>query len=781
MSIDHIQFVEYISALAEQGETALVVRQKLSLKDGERQYHADGAPKATFPSFIPATATIKPEQAWYVNTGSFILDRFENGRPAAKAENVEYVLFMMLDDIGTKSKTPLVKPTWIMETSPGSFQWGYVFEEQPSKAEFTAAIKAIADAGYTDPGATNAVRNCRIPGSVNLKKGRNNFPARLVEWHPNTGITLKGFLEAHGIEPAAPDTAQLRSIKLRDTGKDSVVDWMNDHNMVLSGVNAEGWMGIVCPNEASHSDGNPEARYKPLDRSFCCYHGHCQMLGSKEFLQWVHDNGGPQVTQGLREELLAEIHNKTLEKLEPNDIYPNEAKARQLEVEHKQISRLQKADWYKNFAYILSDDTYFELANRRELSRSNFNALFRHVSCISVHTGRKVEASVCFDENREQMGAQVLTGVTYAPGDGLLLARDGEVFGNRWINGRPQLDLSVPVDNKDIQRWLDHCEWLIPDPDELNHCLDVMAYKVQNPAKKINHAILHGSDEGSGKDTMWAPFIWALSGPNHRNRSIVDNKGLQSAWGYDIEVELMVINELQESEASQRRALANQLKPIIAAPPETLTINRKGLHPYQMVNRVLVLAFTNFAIPISLPSQDRRWFCVWSSVGRMPKAESDAMHGWYQSGGFEAIATWMHQRDVSAFAPHQAPAETDYKRSMIENSMSATESALVALIRARKGEFARGVVGSPFQAYGDLLKGQLPDTAKFHANALLHALKEAGWKDLGRVSSTDYNTKKNIWAAPEVARKNSKSDLRRMVENEGGKDDNVVDFTAKLR
>jgi hypothetical protein len=60
-------------------------------------------------------------------------------------------------------------------------------------------------------------------------------------------------------------------------------------------------------------------------------------------------------------------------------------------------------------------------------------------------------------------------------------------------------------------------------------------------------------------------------------------------------------------------------------------------------------------------------------------------------------------------------------------------------------------------------------------------LKEAGWKDLGRVSSTDYSTKKNIWAAPEVARKNSKSDLRRMVENEGGNDDNVVDFTAKLR
>ena len=781
MSINHVQFIEYITALAEEGETALLVRQKLTLKDGERQYHADGAPKATFPSFMPDSAKIKPGQAWYVNTGSFILDRFEDGKPAAKAENVEYVLFMMLDDIGTKSKMPLVKPTWIMETSPGSYQWGYVFEEQPTKAEFTAAIKAIAAAGYTDPGATNAVRNCRIPGSVNLKRGRDNFEAQIIEWNPNNGITLQAFLDAHGIEAAAPDTAQLRSIRLRDTGKDSVVEWMNDHNMILTNVNAEGWMGVVCPNEAQHSDGNPEARYKPLDRSFCCYHGHCQMLGSKEFLEWVHQNGGPQVTQGLREELLAEIHNKTLEKLEPNDAYPNEAKARQLEVEHKQISRLQKADWYKNFAYILSDDSYFEFAHRREISRGNFNALFRHVPCISVHTGRKVEASVCFDENREQMGAQVLSGVTYAPGDGLLLAREGEVFGNRWINGRPQLDLSVPVRDGDVRRWLDHCEWLIPDDDERNHCLDVMAFKLQNPTIKINHAVLHGSDEGSGKDTMWEPFIWALSGPTFRNRTIVDTKGLQSSWGYDLEAELMIINELQESEAAQRRALANQLKPIIAAPPLTLTINRKGLHPYQMINRVLVLAFTNYTTPISLPSQDRRWFCVWSTAGKMSKPDADAMHGWYKKGGYEAIATWLYQRDVSAFAPHAAPMETDFKRSMIENSMSVTESALVTLIRLRKGEFAKGVVASPFQAYGDLLKSQLPDSAKFHPNALLHALKEAGWKDLGRVSCAEYSTKKHLWAAPDMARRNSKSRLRRMVENDGEGGDNVLDFSAKLR
>ena len=180
-----MQFVEYLVSLAPEGETSLVVRQKPQLKDGELQFHADGAIKCTWPAFLPDINRIKPDQAWYGNTASFIIDRFKDGKPSASAANCEYCLVLVLDDVGTKSKEPPLAPTWIMETSEGSFQWGYAFaEDQPTKGEFSAAIKAIADAGYTDPGAINPVRNFRLPGSVNLKPGRDNFPARLVEFHP---------------------------------------------------------------------------------------------------------------------------------------------------------------------------------------------------------------------------------------------------------------------------------------------------------------------------------------------------------------------------------------------------------------------------------------------------------------------------------------------------------------------------------------------------------------------------------------------------------------------
>ena len=752
-------FVDFIRGLAPQGETVLVVRQKAVMRGGLQVEHADGTLKYTWPAYLP-DHHMKAGEAWYANTGSFILDRFTDGRVSASSANCEYVLCMMLDDIGTKSKQPPLEPTWIMETSPGSFQWGYAFSEQPTKGEYTAAIYAIGQAGYTDPGATNAVRNFRLPGSVNLKPGRDNFATHLVEFHPEREFTLNEICAALGVVPAEADTAQQKKLHLRDTGGDSVLAWMNDNSMVLSNTNAEGWLGIVCPNSAQHTDGQIEARYKPLDRSFCCYHGHCEHLDSRAFLQWVCDNGGPRVTPGLRDELLAERMAQTVAKLTPTPAYPDEAARVIAEVERKEVGRVDKASWYDRFAYIPKDEVYYDMVERREYGRTSFNALFRHVECKSIHNGRRVEASICYDENRQAKGARVLAGLVYAAGDGTLVTRDGDVFGNRWRDARPDVSSAR---GGDVTPWLDHCKALVPTEAELNHVFDMMAFKVQNPRVKINHAALHGGDEGCGKDTMWAPFIWAVCGPDYRNRGLVDNESLSSSWGYHFESEILILNELKEPEAKERRALANKLKPVIAAPPETIQINRKMLHPYDMVNRMFVLAFTNDPVPISLPSQDRRWFCLWSHAPRMAPDAADALWRWYKAGGFEAIARWLLARDVSAFNPAAAPPLTEFKANLVENGMSIAESYLVDMIRQGIGEFKAGVIAGPYYAICDRLTAQAPQGTKLHHATLLHALKEAGWVDCGRIASVEYGTKKHIFARPDLS-KAKKSDLRRMVE-----------------
>jgi hypothetical protein len=752
-----MNFIDYLISIAPSEETVLFVKQipKPDL------FHKDGAQQCAWPAYLPSKYDGKG--AWYCNTASFIIKRFKD-KPSASATNCELVAFLVLDDVGTKSKTPDLEPTWIMETSPGNFQYGYTFslEDQPTKGNFSAAIKSIASAGYTDGGAINAVRNFRLPNSVNHKPDRGGFLSRLVSFNPEREFTLPQICDALGVTPAEADTSTVKRIDLLDDGTDDVLTWLVGRGDVIEGANGEGWVGVTCINAGAHSDGNPMARYHPVNRSYMCFHESCQHLDSKTYLEWVQAEGGPKHTHGLREELLASVMNDTLAKLEPSDMFTNDAITAIAEVDRKELGRLEKKDWFNRFAYIQVDESYFDLVARREVSRATFNALFRHVECKSIHSGRKIEASICYDENRQAMGAHALVGITYAAGDTMLTALDGDMYGNRWRDARP--DVSGKAGN--VTRWLDHCKTLVPNEAELAHIFNVMAYKVQHPNVKINHAILHGGDQGAGKDTMYAPFIWAVCGPHLKNRGLVDNDGIASQFGYALESEILIINELKEPDAKERRSLANKLKPVIAAPPETLTINRKGLHPYDMVNRIFVLAFSNDPVPIQLESQDRRWFCVWSHAPRMCPEEARSMWDWFKGGGYEAIASWLLVRDVSAFNPGATPMMTEFKLNLVEQGMSTAESYLVDLMRLRVGEFASGVIASPFHALCDRLANSAPGNVKVPQAALLHALKEAGWNDNGRLKSTDFPSQKHIYTAPndEAINALSKSDLRRMVE-----------------
>jgi hypothetical protein len=763
-------FVKHLVSLAPEGETFLFVRQTpRRASDGTIELHADGAIKATWPAFLPRERKRAGGEAWYGNTASFIVERFPERRVSAAAANCEYVLVMVLDDIGTKSQTPPLAPTWRMETSEGNEQWGYVFSEQPTKGEFAAAIRAIAAAGFTDPGACNPVRNFRLPGSVNLKPDRDGFASRLVEFDPSREFTLSQICEALGVTPGEPDGDGPRPIRIEDDGKDDVFGWLAQQGMVYSAPNAEGWAGVLCPNHAQHSDGSPEGRYRPATRSYCCLHGHCLDWDSERFLNWVAEQGGPRQSTGLREELVSARMAQALADVAPTPELDARAAQVIAAVERREVGRLEKAEWFERFAYVLMDDSYFDLVERKQLTRRNFDALFRHVQCHSVHANangnaRRVEASTFFDENRQSAGARVLTGVTYAAGEGPLVSLDGAVQGNLWRNGRP--DLSGAASDDDVRLWLDHAARLIPDEVERNIVFDFMAHRVQFPSVKVNWGVLHGGNPGSGKDSLWAPLKYAIGGASHANIATVQNDQIASEWGYSYMSELVVLNELRMPEASDRRALENRLKPLLAAPPETLNVNRKHQAPVNILNRLACICFSNERVAITLPSDDRRWFVIWSDAAIMSTESAERLWNWYQrGGGFAAIGRWLRSRDVSAFRPGAAPIMTDAKLGLLQAGMSHSESAIVELARTKTGPFRAGVVCGPWQITCEALSGYMSNGVRPSVSTLLHALREAGWIDGGMVKSRTYPMKKHLIASPELYSVEDKSTLRKMWED----------------
>lgn len=738
-----MNFVEFIAQLAPEGETMLFVRQKMKQN-------------GTYSYFPKLPERYKPEGAWYGNTGSFIIDRFEDGKPAAKQEMIERVAVLMLDDVGTKSKVPTIEPTWKMETSPGNQQWGYVFrlDDQPSKHVFVPTVTAIAEAGYTDPGATNAVRNFRLPGSVNLKPGRNNFESRLVEFHPEREFSLQEICDALGVAVCEAQAAH-QSLPIEDDGGDDVMRWLSDNDMVLDRANSSGWAGVVCPNAAEHSNDSPEGRYYPLTRAYKCLHAHCADWDSARFLKWVAEQGGPAQEYGLRDELLAAKMADVLDTIQPTDAYPDDAAKIIAEIERKELGRLERDEWFARFAYLQEDDAYFDRVDRRHVSRATFNALYRHITCRSIRTNRVVEASVFFDEQRMDRNAASLLALTYAPGESVICTRDGFLYGNRWRDMRPT-PVAGPID-----MWEELLHALLPDPMEREHVLDVMAFKVQNPAVKINHAILMTGSQGQGKDTLWAPMLWAIGGDNDANIKQVKNEDISSQWGYALEVEMLVIQELRQTEAKDRRALENQLKTLIAAPPMYLMVNKKNQHPYEAVNRLFVLAFSNYRAAITLPSDDRRWFVTWSDS---PRIEGKPIWDWFARGGFSAVAAFLHARDVSKFDPGAPPPMTDAKILMGSASLSPAEAWLVDQINRRAGVFASGAIVGPWQGVCEALQPLAPHSIRLVAPALLHALREAGWIDHGRIHSRAYPTKQHVIASPEMSAL-PKSEIRAACES----------------
>ncbi|WP_170443404.1 hypothetical protein [Ruegeria arenilitoris] len=245
----------------------------------------------------------------------YALHLFEFNTPAAagdfrrKKERWTGTPLIGLDDVGevkdgVRIKEPPVKPTFIMETKPGSTQWVYALNRIERDPNLVATILESAKAsGLTDPGAVDRTRIFRLPGSVPPKK---THAARIVyadfSRRFNPDVLVKKAFQVPVVEKTVTRSVYGRKgVPVDVQGDDALLLWLGAQGRVLGAPLTDGWVPIVCPFVHEHSGQDETGTYyhppNTADglRSFKCFHGHCKNRRSRDYRTELVRQGAPEV------------------------------------------------------------------------------------------------------------------------------------------------------------------------------------------------------------------------------------------------------------------------------------------------------------------------------------------------------------------------------------------------------------------------------------------------------------------------------------------------------
>ncbi len=293
---------------------------------------------------------------------------------------------------------------------------------------------------------------------------------------------------------------------------------------------------------------------------------------------------------------------------------------------------------------------------------------------------KEIKPAAWLDQNQsvEQM--------TWAPGAPMLI-RDRLVSDGGWIEheGVTTFNLYRPPvigrgDPQDVAPWLDHLRKIYPD--EAEHIIKWLAFKVQNPGVKINHALVLGGSQGIGKDTLVEPVKHAV-GP--WNFSELAPREMLGRFNGFVKSVILRVNEARDLGDADRFEFYDHMKSLIAAPPDVLRCDEKHLREHAVFNVCGVILTTNHKTTgIYLPPDDRRHFVAWSHFEKEAFEESYWLRlwSWYENGGFENVAAYLATYDLAGFDPKAPPPKTPAFWEIVDSNRAPEEAELADVIDA---------------------------------------------------------------------------------------------------
>lgn len=220
--------------------------------------------------------------------------------------------------------------------------------------------------------------------------------------------------------------------------------------------------------------------------------------------------------------------------------------------------------------------------------------------------------------------------------------------------------------------WINHVKFLFPDPVEHEHFFDFAAHMIQKPHEKINHGIVIAGKQGIGKDTMLLPLRY---GVGEWNVAEIDPDAITRQYNPYVKSVMLMINEVRPLDGEHKSSnFYNQLKPLLAAPPEMLPMEMKYANVIYVRNLAHVILTTNDLLTMYIPPEDRRLFVMNSPIPD-PKVTPvfapeyfENMYEYLMNGGIDAVVNWLKNRNVNVLDAGAPPKMTSGKAAAIESA-----------------------------------------------------------------------------------------------------------------
>ncbi len=623
----------------------------------------------------------------YFTISTFYCDDKQQARRRKSLYRETYCL--VLDDVREKLSeevaAKLPKPSWILETSKDSFQWGYIFVQPVTEsAKIDNLNDGLIDSDLApsgkDPGQRGITRYVKLPSSINNKTTKLNddgsaFVSKLHLWEPFNRVTIE--------QLAAPFMIDLNRVR-REARTDGAAI-VSDHPLLqipniikIKEVRSDGRFDITCPwvNEHTGDDDSGSAVFTNADGSigFKCHHGSCQERTGRDLLQFI-DTNQPGFTKQFKNwqilhefktivepSFLAPVISQPVQNIEPVTFLSNESSIDGLQLlcdnlrrEHPtsneartlaanilkhadDLPKLDKMQWHDQVCDLMSwgkgdfKDILKDLRQQWYGEKINDAAFYNDIVFVKElnqfydYKSRIFFTTDAFQNSFSHEDVDVkkiaLQENRVKKVDKLDYApKKPRVFSE---NGSTYAN-SWSEDSQFNGVKGDVQRWF--DHFEALGWDENRKHFIQWMAHTMRHPdikINHMLLLGGGEGIGKDYLLYPLTKAMGENYEVISGEELLSGFNdYVLSTKYLHINEAELGDRREAVAVSNKLKPLAAAPPDTFRVNQKGIKPIKIRNIVSVSMTTNSMLPVRLNGPSRRIYGLWSELN--PRDINDNM------------------------------------------------------------------------------------------------------------------------------------------------------------